>query len=296
MLHGSRAGLWASCVALASWLHAARANAESAHIVYDASAPPVVFAARELDAALRARGYQIEHRTLQSSPRAAGEGEAAAQVRITLLSRGDAARSDAAAVAGEREVRELRAEGFALRSLARSPGVGSADGAPMPGIVAAAPQRAFWVIGADVAGQMYGGLELAEQIRTAGLERVTPLARSPHMALRGTKLNLPLDARTPSYSDMSDSGQAAIADVWDFDFWREYLDQLARHRYNFVSLWNEHPFPSLVRVPEFPDVALADVLRSTGPFEEDYPTIGTGLVTPQMLARAEVLRKLTIDE
>ena len=38
--------------------------------------------------------------------------------------------------------------------------------------------------------------------------------------------------------------------------------QLARDRYNFVSLWNLHPFPSMVKVPEYPDVALNDVWRS----------------------------------
>jgi hypothetical protein len=52
----------------------------------------------------------------------------------------------------------------------------------------------------------------------------------------------------------------------------------------------------MVRVPEYPDVALADVWRSKAAFEEDYPTIGTNLVTPAMLARVEVLQKLTIDQ
>ena len=50
--------------------------------------------------------------------------------------------------------------------------------------------------------------------------------------------------------------------MWDFEFWRAYLDALARDRYNFVSLWNLHPFPSMVKVPEYPDVALNDVWRS----------------------------------
>jgi hypothetical protein len=284
MSHRIRVWLQVAGVALASGSYGAAARADSASIFYDGSVAKVAFAVDELDSALRARGYQIEHRPLEASFQAPPAPQADGALRITLLSRGEAARRDPAGPS-EPALRELRAEGFALRPLAVAP-VGASPHAP----------RAFWVIGADPAGQMYGGLELAEQIRALGVERVTPLARSPHMALRGTKLNVPLDVRTPSYSDMSDSGQAAMGDVWDFGFWREYLDQLARHRYNFVSLWNEHPFPSLVRVPEFPDVALADVLRSTGPFEEDYPTIGTGLVTPAMLAHVKVLRRLTIDQ
>ena len=143
---------------------------------------------------------------------------------------------------------------------------------------------------------MYGGLELAEQIRTRGVEGVIDTARNPYMPMRGTKFNIPLDLRNPSYSDMSDSAQQNIATVWDFEFWRQYLDALARDRYNYVSLWNLHPFPSMVKVPEYPDVALNDVWRSTIKFDEDYPTRTTGLVTPAMLASKEVVKQFTIDQ
>ena len=49
--------------------------------------------------------------------------------------------------------------------------------------------------------------------------------------------------------------------MWSMDFWREFFDEMARDRYNVLSLWSLHPFPSLVKVPEYPDVALADVKR-----------------------------------
>jgi len=150
--------------------------------------------------------------------------------------------------------------------------------------------------GGGPGGVMYGGLELAEQIRLGGLAAMQPMQREPYMAMRGTKFNLPLDVRTPSYTDMSDSAQANIPVVWDFEFWREYLDRLARDRYNYVSLWNLHPFPSLVKVPEYPQVALDDVQRSTSKFEENYSTRTEDIVTPAMLAQVETVRKLTIDE
>jgi len=152
------------------------------------------------------------------------------------------------------------------------------------------------VLGSDPGGVMYGGLELAEQIRLGGLESVQPLTREPHFGMRGVKFNLPLDVRTPSYSDMSDSGQANIATVWDFEFWREFLDRLARHRYNYVSLWNLHPFPSLVRVPGYEDIALDDVQRSTSAFAEHYSTRTDDVVTPAMLAQVETVRKIPMDE
>ncbi|HET9863491.1 MAG TPA: hypothetical protein VFP37_08610, partial [Steroidobacteraceae bacterium] len=82
----------------------------------------------------------------------------------------------------------------------------------------------------------------------------------------------------------------------DFDFWRAYLDQLARDRYNMVSLWSLHPFPSMVKVPEYPEVALDDVWRSKIRFEEDYSTRTTDIVTPAMLADKEVVRRLTIAQ
>ena len=48
------------------------------------------------------------------------------------------------------------------------------------------------------------------------------------------------------------------------EFWTRFLDEMARHRYNVLSLWSLSPFPSLVKVPEYPNVALADVKRKTG--------------------------------
>jgi hypothetical protein len=156
--------------------------------------------------------------------------------------------------------------------------------------------RVLTVTGGGPGGVMYGGLELAEQIRLGGLGAVRPMEREPHFAMRGVKFNLPLDVRTPSYSDMSDSAQANIATVWDFEFWREYLDALARHRYNYVSLWNLHPFPSMLKVPEYPKVALDDVQRSTIKFAEHYSTRTDDIVTPAMLAQVDTVRKLSIDE
>jgi hypothetical protein len=263
---------------LATCLYGGAAQAASAQVFYDPNTAPVAFAVGELDAALRARGYEPQHRSVQQLFQAQASGQAATRLRIAFLTREEAGRRDVACAPAGRGLAALLAEGFALCPA----GSGTT--------------RDVWVVGADVAGQMYGGLELAEQLRVFGVEGVKPLALNPHMPVRGTKFNLPLDVRTPSYSDMSDSAQAAMAAVWDFEFWRGYLDRLARYRYNVVSLWNEHPFPSMVRVPEYPDIALADVWRSKIAFDEDYPANGTGLVTPAMLARVEVLRKLSIDQ
>ena len=120
--------------------------------------------------------------------------------------------------------------------------------------------------------------------------------RIPTWQMRGTKFNIPLDVRTPSYTDVCDAAQMNIPEMWSFEFWKEYIDTLARYRYNFVSLWNLHPFPSLVKVPEYPDVALDDVWRSKVEWKEDYPLEGHGFVTDEILTDVEVVKDLTIDE
>ena len=241
------------------------AFAVRAHIELDFASPQLRFAAEEIDAALRTRQFKVERhdsRTLNSFPY-----RGAITIRLWA---GPQPGSDTA--------RSLQPEGFRIQSSVH-------DG-----------QRYVSITGADAAGAMYGGLELAEQLRIKGIEGVVATERNAYMPMRGTKFNAPLDLRTPSYSDMSDSAQKNIETMWDFEFWRAYLDELARDRYNFVALWNLHPFPSMVKVPEFPDVALDDVWRTTAPLAEDYSTRTVDLVTPDMLAKHEVVKRLTIAE
>lgn len=155
------------------------------------------------------------------------------------------------------------------------------------------------VIGSDPAGAMYGGLDIAEAIRTGTLASLKDSEHSPHIAKRGIKFNVPLDLRTPSYSDNSTSAQANIPEMWSLEFWREFIDHMARDRYNVLTLWNLHPFPSIVKVPEYPKIALDDVWRTTAdlvkPFES-FSSRGTGMVKPWMLESHEVVQRITIDE
>jgi hypothetical protein len=153
------------------------------------------------------------------------------------------------------------------------------------------------VTGGDGVGAMYGGLDVAEAIRLGTLEAMPDDQRRPYIARRGIKFNIPLDLRTPGYSDNSDAFQANIPEMWSEAFWREFLDEMARHRFNVLSLWNLHPFPSIVKVPEYPDVALDDVLRGRREwFDEAFPHTGREMFKPEFLRDAEVVKRLTIDE
>jgi Bacterial Ig-like domain len=151
------------------------------------------------------------------------------------------------------------------------------------------------VMGFDAAGTLYGGLDVAEAISMATLGTLTASDHAPHIAQRGIKLNIPLDLRNPSYSDASDSAQALLPKVWDLNFWMEYLDEMARQRLNTLSLWNCHPFPSMVTVKDFPLIALSDVWRTKVPFTSTGGT-GTGFYEPAKNGLApdvDVIKKIT---
>ncbi|MBN2476183.1 MAG: pentapeptide repeat-containing protein [Pirellulales bacterium] len=197
---------------------------------------------------------------------------------IVLGSRSDAALGEKMKRQGIRLPGTLRPEGYSLRTT-RNNG-----------------RSTYWVVGADAAGAMYGGLELAERVRIAGLAGIGHADHNAYMAMRGTKFNCPLDVRTPSYTDVCDAAQHNIAEMWSFDFWKEYVDQLARCRYNYVSLWSLHPFPSLVKVPDYPNVALDNVQRSTVRWKEYYSLNGIGFDSPEILGNVEILKRMTIDE
>ncbi len=116
------------------------------------------------------------------------------------------------------------------------------------------------VIGTDATGAMYGGLRVAELIRQ-GLP-IEDQEQQPFVKKRGVKINIPLDIRTPAFDDSGGSAQKNIETMWDFEFWREYLDDLARYRYNLVSLWAAHPFPNMIKLEDYPDIAMDDVYYS----------------------------------
>lgn len=156
--------------------------------------------------------------------------------------------------------------------------------------------KTIWILGKDDAGVMYGGLEVAELINVRGIEAVKNQIQNPYMKVRGSKFNIPLDVRTPTYTDPCDAAQKNIAEMWNFDFWKEYIDNMARYRYNTISLWNMHPFPSMVKVPDYPNVALNDVRKSTVAWKENYPLNGWNFDAPEIVNNYKVIKKISIDE
>jgi len=229
-------------------------------IVRDASLAPVRFAANQVALALMPARYTVAQRPAETPP--AEVAEAALVVRFIVGS----------ASAG---ARDLAPQGYTLQREGRE----------------------IRILAPDAVGAMYGGLDLAETIRLDGLDGVRQKKAEPFIARRGVKFNIPLDARTPSYDDSGDAAQQNIATMWEWDFWKDYLDEMARNRYNVLTLWNPHPFPSLVKLQMYPDVALDDVCTSKIKPTARHGSIGEHMgVSKEVLANVRVVKKMPIDE
>ncbi|MYA21500.1 MAG: hypothetical protein F4Z30_01350, partial [Gemmatimonadetes bacterium] len=111
----------------------------------------------------------------------------------------------------------------------------------------------FLICGRDERGLIYALLEAACAVELAPLgvdvcAAIAPAIQSPHLAWRSMQLFL---------------CNRRLEEAWFYDaeFWDEYLERLARCRYNNLSLTFGHqiaylspPYPFLLEVPEFPEV------------------------------------------
>jgi hypothetical protein len=255
----------------AALLWAGLASAQPAALFYDPASGPAAFAASEIRSAHAAKGLQLVEHSLEALSSDAGA------LRFVLAA-GSAESQRISSGLGVASLRAATPQSYSVRRT-------TANG-----------RTTIAILGADAAGAMYGGLDLAEAVRLGTIESFADSDHTPRIERRGIKFNAPLDVRTPSYSDNSDAAQANIAEMWSLDFWREFLDNMARHRFNVLSLWNLHPFPSLVKVPEYPDVALEDVKRTLVPMDDTYSHSGDDMFRPVLLSRTETLRKMSIAE
>ena len=244
---------------------------ENVALLYTSGVPQAEFVGAEIRLALEARGNGCLGGTLDDLAKASGNA------RIVLATSAAEAKRLTSDL-GMAPLKASAAQSYALRK--------KADGS----------RTTYAVLATDPTGAMYGGLDVAEAVRLGTLADLKDSDHAPHIERRGIKFNIPLDARTPSYSDAGDAAQQNIPEMWSMDFWREMLDEMARQRFNVLTLWNLHPFPSMVKVPEYPDVALADVMRTTVKFDSTYSLSGTDMVRPAHLASLETLRKMTIEE
>lgn len=106
------------------------------------------------------------------------------------------------------------------------------------------------VTGGDDVGVMYGLLDAAEQLRLndGDLDAVEARSEAPRFPFRAVKFNLPWSAyrHHPVV-------QPHMETCRDLEFWASYLDMMAANRFNRLTLWNLHPFPTMFRPTDFPE-------------------------------------------
>ena len=112
----------------------------------------------------------------------------------------------------------------------------------------------LYVIGNDASGALYGCIELADQISSAGkLPTQIALSDQPEMVLRGTCIGLQKPDYLPGH-DVYEYPYTPETFPWLYDkaLWIKYLDMMVENRYNSLYLWNGHPFSSLLRLKDYP--------------------------------------------
>ncbi len=232
----------------AAWMHlvfsvsSAISSAETVRLYFDPASPPIAFAAGDIKAALEKQKHTVESHDLTALA-AGGSGK-----RIVLAIATDKAAGAQLAAQGGRPAVGLGEQAYALRTTPQ-------------------PTLTYWALGGDAVGAMYGGLQLAENITFDRFSGTYNSEESPAILKRGIKLNLPLDKNSQTYESVnkvSDSAMQAIPHVWDLSFWTTWFDEMARHRYNVVSVWNNHPFTSMVKLADYPDVAIQNVTGYDG--------------------------------
>ena len=211
--------------------------AETVRIYADPAAPQHVFAAGDIRAALEARDFTVEVKELSSLAKS-DDGK-----KIVIALASDTAVTTMYQAQGGVPTGKPGVQAFAVRTTN-------------------SPDRTYWVLGGDENGAMYGGLQIAENIKFNGMDADCHEDDSPHLMNRGVKFNVPLDKEAPTYfyDSRGTANRLAIKHVWDMDFWKTWFDEMARHRYNVLSLWNPHPFTSMLNMEdEYPGIAIQGV-------------------------------------
>ncbi len=112
------------------------------------------------------------------------------------------------------------------------------------------------VIGADNSGALYGCLELAKRIPSTGELPREPLhfADAPAFVLRGPCIGMQKTYILPGHKVYEYPYTPELFPFfYDKAYWRDYLDTLVDLRMNTLTLWNGHPFASLVKLPDYPE-------------------------------------------
>ncbi len=180
---------------------------------------PIPHGARSLKQQLKAAGYEVVERELPATaPWDATNGTGTARAVIVVRTRREA------------DLPAIPPEGFRVE-LHRNADI-----------------NVVQVVGGDACGAMYGAMELGEQIRDGGWDRIHSQTVAPRFPFRAIKFNLPwMSYRRHEALQLHDETCRSL------EFWNEFLDLMAENRFNTLTLWSLHPFTLMIRPKEFPE-------------------------------------------
>jgi len=219
-------------------IHTKLSAGETVCVFFNLDTPQHEFAAVDIKTALEAKYYTVDFKDLSMlANNYTGKKVVIALATNTLITK-------LIKIQGGSAADSLGAQAYALRTTN-------------------SPQQSYWVLGGDDNGAMFGGLQIAEYINFNAFSEKYNEEDSPYLKKRGIKFNIPLDKESPTYYYSTDgtSLRLAIHHVWDLEFWKTWFDEMARHRYNVLSLWSPHPFTSMINLEdEYPGIAIQGVI------------------------------------
>jgi hypothetical protein len=105
------------------------------------------------------------------------------------------------------------------------------------------------ITGTDPAGIFYGCLDVSEAIKKIGkLPAEYSSSETPVMNLRGVCILL-MKLGTYNYPVTPEE----FPFFYDKEMWLEYLDFLAKNKYNYIAFWNGHPFSYFTKLDKYPE-------------------------------------------
>ncbi|MFT4733265.1 MAG: hypothetical protein ACI9K1_000216 [Arcticibacterium sp.] len=109
-------------------------------------------------------------------------------------------------------------------------------------------KRKIYVYGDTERGCLYGIMDIIDQLETGSeLTQLEEKEIDPAFSFRAIKFNLPWSP----YRE-GPATELHIKTCRDLTFWEAYLDMMVKNRFNAISLWNNHPFPYMIRAKNYP--------------------------------------------
>lgn len=105
------------------------------------------------------------------------------------------------------------------------------------------------ILSSDAVGGQYGLMELTEYFQLNDtFKTLSEKLVNPLMDYRIVKFNLPWSPYRSSAAT-----EVHLHTVRNLDYWERFLDMMVENRLNALSLWNNHPFPFMIKSANFPE-------------------------------------------